>query len=368
LIINRAYIREVAQTGAAVTIMIAGIFIVVRLVRFLSKAASGEIPVDSIFLLLALKVVTFMDLILPLTLYAAILIVISRWIRDNEFTVLQACGFGLYQLLKPTLVLVVAVSAMVAAFSFYLTPRAIAYTNRIMEEAKTRTEISGVVPGVFSDRQGRGVYYVENISPDGKTLENVFVYGKTPGKEDVVVAKDGYQYVDEQTGDRFLVLRNGTRYEGVPGQADYTVLEYQTYALRIKTKVEFKATTSVKSMSTTALLHSKDPKAIPEWHWRMSKPVSVPILAILALRACAAAEGQDQSGHRIVVGSRPVRGDCGVPVHPARAQPVPVRIAAADPRCLGHADIRLVYRAYHSDPYAAGDGGAVGVVYVRDLH
>lgn len=283
MIINRAYIREVAQSGAAVTIMIAGIFVVVRLVRFLSKAAAGEIPVDSIFLLLALKVVTFIDLILPLTLYAAILIVINRWIRDNEYTVLQACGFGLYQLLKPTLALVLAVGAVVSAFSFYLTPRAMSYSNRIMEEAKNQTSISGVVPGVFSDRQGHGVYYVENISPDGKTLENVFVYGKTPTKEDVVVAKDGYQYVDQQTGDRFLVLRNGTRYEGVPGQADYTVLNFQTYALRVKTKVEFKATTSVKSMPTAQLLHTKGSRAVAEWQWRLSKPLSVPILALLAL-------------------------------------------------------------------------------------
>ncbi len=283
MIIDRAFIREVAHTSIAVTLVIVSILFVVRLVRFLSQAASGDIPVDSIFILLSLKIVTYMDLILPLMLYAAILMVMSRWIKDNEMTVLQACGIGLKHLLRPTLILTSVVTLIVAAFSFYLTPFSIATLNRIMEESKQRTEISSIVPGVFNDQQGRGVYYVERLGETEDTVSSIFVYGKSGQKEGVVVAEDGYQYVDEQTGDRFLVLKNGTRYEGIPGQADYSTLKYETYALRVKTNVEVNPPVSVKAMPTARLLESDLPRAIPEWHWRIAKPLVVPILSVLAL-------------------------------------------------------------------------------------
>jgi lipopolysaccharide export system permease protein len=284
LIINRAFIREVAQTSAGVTVVIVSIFVVIRLVRFLSKAASGDIPVDAIFTLLFLKVVAYVDLILPLMLFAAILMVMNRWVRDNELTVLYACGVGLRRLLRPTLWLAGGLTLIVAAFSFVLTPMSVEYETRIMEESKQRTEISGVVPGVFADRPGAGVYYVEKLGKeDEASLINIFVYGKTPKAEDVVIAKDGYQYVDEKTGDRFLVLRHGHRYEGTPGRGDYTVLEFETYALRIKTRVELKPVGSVKALPTTALIGVDRPEAVAELQWRLSKPISVPILAVLAL-------------------------------------------------------------------------------------
>ena len=44
MIINRAFIREVVTTAIAVTIIIITIFLVVRVMGFLSQAAEGLIP------------------------------------------------------------------------------------------------------------------------------------------------------------------------------------------------------------------------------------------------------------------------------------------------------------------------------------
>ena len=37
-------------------------------------------------------------------------------------------------------------------------------------------------------------------------------------------------------GDRFLVLDRGRRYEGTAGTAEYRIMEFDRYALRIETK------------------------------------------------------------------------------------------------------------------------------------
>ena len=83
MILRRALAREVLLTSFAVTAVIFCIFIVVRVLGFLRQAAEGVIPVDSIFILLFLKVIAYMDVILPLMMFVAIFFLISRCRRDN---------------------------------------------------------------------------------------------------------------------------------------------------------------------------------------------------------------------------------------------------------------------------------------------
>lgn len=284
MIIERALTREVVQTGGAVTLVLMSIFLVVRLVGFLREAAGGDIPVDSVLSLLLLKLVTYVDVILPLMLYIAVLMVLGRWNRDNELTVLAACGVGLGQLLRPLSFLMTGVAALVALFSLYLAPLSVRSAERIEQAYQQRSEITGVVPGVFMEtRRGTGVYFVERYDPSTDSYTNVFVYNSSFNKEGVVVAKTGFQRLDELTGDKFLVLRNGTRYEGNPGEPDYRVLEFERYAIRIEDSAPVEPVVPVKGMTNRELLATDEPRLATEFQWRLSKPVVIPALVLFAL-------------------------------------------------------------------------------------
>ncbi|MDH3637189.1 MAG: LPS export ABC transporter permease LptF [Gammaproteobacteria bacterium] len=284
MIVNRALIREVLYTSGAVTVVIVSIFLVVRMLGFLKEAAQGSIPVESVLILLILKLISYLDVVIPLMLYIAILMVLGRWNRDNEMTVLAACGIGLSNFLKPLAVLAALTAGLVATFSFYLGPLAVRAGHSIEQEFKQRSEISGVVPGVFMEtRSGGGVYFVERYDRDAGRYENVFVYKSSFKKEGVVVAKYGFQRIDELTGDPFLILRNGTRYEGNPGEPNYRVLDFETYALRIEQRNQISTILPVKGRSIGALMRSDHPQLVGEWHWRIAKVMVVPILALFAL-------------------------------------------------------------------------------------
>ncbi len=284
MIVDRALMREVTYTGTGVALVIVGVFLVVRLVRLLAAAAAGELPVDAIVMLLGLKMVSYMDVILPVIFYIAILMVMGRWIKDNEMTVLAACGVGLGRLLRPVLALVVVVSVTVGLFSMFLAPLADRNEQTIIEESKRQSQVSGVTPGVFNEvKGGKGVYYVEQLGFNENAVVNVFAYGQSFKREGVVMAKSGYQYVDEQTGDRFLVLKNGTRYEGVPGEAGYRIMEFESYALRVAVKPVVVPSLPVQALPTIELMGADDRRKIAELQWRISKPLTVPVLAILAL-------------------------------------------------------------------------------------
>jgi len=91
VIINRALVKEVLISTGAVATIILSIFLVGRSVQFLREAAQGSLPVDSVFVLLLLKMVTYLDVIIPLILFVAILMVLGRWYKDNEMTVGMWC-------------------------------------------------------------------------------------------------------------------------------------------------------------------------------------------------------------------------------------------------------------------------------------
>jgi lipopolysaccharide export system permease protein len=84
-------------------------------------------------------------------------------------------------------------------------------------------------------------------------------------------------------GDRFLVMLNGTRYEGVPGQADFKIVEFERYAMRIEPAELRQEQPNVKALSTIYLLQNLTAWNVSELEWRIGLPLSALILSLLAI-------------------------------------------------------------------------------------
>lgn len=132
-------------------------------------------------------------------------------------------------------------------------------------------------------RKGQGVYFVEQYDKEADRYEDIFVYKSSFGKEGVVVSKYALQRTDELTGDKFLVLTNGTRYEGQPGEPDYRIVDFETYALRIELEQAIPDIAPVKARPTTVIATDPHPALVGEWHWRLAKVLVVPVLGLFAL-------------------------------------------------------------------------------------
>lgn len=298
LIIDRALMREVLQTSMAVTLVFVSLFVVVSLVNVLAQAAMGEVPARIVFMLLGLQTVKMVGFLLPLALFVGILLTLGRWYRESEMTVLAACGIGLMHFVRPTLLLATGFALVAALFSFYLAPMSSGLITKLKSDTSGRYEAGGIIPGVFNDvRNGKGTYYVERIDKDQGTLGNIFVSTEQSGKEGVLVARSARQYTDKANGNQYLLLQDGTRYEGAPGQADYSIFQFEQYALRVEPPqardplIRFEALTTPQLLGLESEVDVRGEATIPhwrrglaaEWHWRLSKPVTLFLLALLAL-------------------------------------------------------------------------------------
>jgi lipopolysaccharide export system permease protein len=114
-------------------------------------------------------------------------------------------------------------------------------------------------------------------------MHNVMVQHRQPDKLGLISAESGYQTIESKSGDHFLVLVNGYRYQGMPGQADYRVSEFGEYALRIKEAEPSLEKRPWKGLPNQVLWESDDIRNQTELQVRLSQILALLVVALLAL-------------------------------------------------------------------------------------
>jgi len=281
MILHRALYREASTATTAIVVVLLIVLVFFGLTAILGRAARGDYAEQIVFALLGWQTLKRLDLLLPLGFYLGVLLTLSRWYRDNEMTVLAACGVGLLQLLRPVMVLAGAVALLTAIAAFYLTPLANRQLEVIKASSEQRPEFAGIAPGTFSESAGDGrILYAEAIAADG-TLQRVFL-SNLEERPRVVLARSGAPFTDPRTGERYVRLYDGWAYDGVPGQPDYQLMRFETYTARLESR-PLSVPAKLEGLPSRVLFRDTTRVAIAEWHWRLSKPILVFVLAAFAL-------------------------------------------------------------------------------------
>jgi lipopolysaccharide export system permease protein len=98
-----------------------------------------------------------------------------------------------------------------------------------------------------------------------------------------VVAKEGTTVIDSH-GDKFLVMSKGRRYDGIGGEPEFRVMEFEHYGVLVSHQSQAVAgDKSARSLSTPALLADMSPSNRGELLWRVSLPLMCMMLLLLAI-------------------------------------------------------------------------------------
>ncbi|MDH5536620.1 MAG: LPS export ABC transporter permease LptF, partial [Betaproteobacteria bacterium] len=235
MIFHKALLREISTVALATFFVLLGITITTQVVRLLGQAASGAITTTGVVALLGFTLVSYLPVLLSLTLFIAVLMTLTRSYRDSEMVVWFSCGVSLTQWIRPVVTFAAPLVFTIGLLSLALSPWAVSKAEEFRRLMDSRDDVSAISPGVFREsRQADRVYFVEEVSGSENLVGNVFVSSTEQRKSGVMVARNGFQETMEN-GDRFLVLLNGRRYEGEAGTADYKISEFERYAMRIET-------------------------------------------------------------------------------------------------------------------------------------
>ncbi len=282
--LDRYLRKEVLANLFGVLTVLLLIFLGNRFVRFLGDALDGDLAQDTILTVLLLKLVSALVVIVPLALYLAILLGFGRLYRDNEMTAMLASGISPLRMAKGLLWLVVPVAIIIGVLSLELSPWAEEQVERIQDEVRARTELPGLSAGRFiEDKSGNGVLYIDSINDDSATLRDIFAQWRTDGRLATVSAKRGYVKVDEAYDARYLVLEDGFRYEGEPGEIDFRMIRFQRHTIYLEPRPIQASQRRNKALSTSELLQLSSLSAHAELQRRLSMPIATVLLALLAL-------------------------------------------------------------------------------------
>ncbi|MES2016165.1 MAG: LPS export ABC transporter permease LptF [Pseudomonadota bacterium] len=284
MIFQRALQRELAASAGATFTVLFSILVTWTLISILGKAAGGKVASGDVIALIMFAMLNYLPTVLTLTSFISVLTVVTRSYRDSEMVVWFASGLSLVRWIRPVLGFGLPLVILVGSMSLFVTPWAKMKSAEYVQRFEKREDLKKVSPGQFKESSSSNrVFFVESVSGESTVVQNVFVNTVEGKVSTVVVAKEGVIEGDGKGGS-FLVLKNGRRYQGTPGQADFQAMEFERYSMRVATKT---AVTGVdlpnNATSTLALITTPTRGARGELLYRIGAPITCLLLILLAI-------------------------------------------------------------------------------------
>ncbi len=299
-IIDRYLLRETLKGLFAILAVLLLILLSNAFISNLRRVAVGALTQDVILDLLGLETLRLLGVLLPAAYFFSILYTLGRMYRDNEVTALSSCGLGTFRIYRSFFYAMLPLAGLVAWMTLAVMPWANQYIEEIRHAQKSEADIANMAAGRFNEfSKGDLVFYVEDLLPS-KRMHNVFVQNRQHGTVGLITAEEGYQYVDEQTKDRFVVLLRGQRYEGIPGNPDYSVSDFGKYAVRILQEEQGPTRLRYKSRPTGSLWKTDNIRDSAELQYRLAFPLAVVVFTLVSVPLSRSAPRQGMYGRLFI--------------------------------------------------------------------
>ena len=280
-LLNRYILRETFSSCLLVTFVLFAILMSNQFAEILDDAATSQLPKDAVFAVLSLTSLQYITFLLPIGLFLGIMLALARFNRDSEMAAMASCGVGPARLLGPISVLTVLLAVTVAWLALVRTPDASRQIEEIKVQAREDLEIGVLESGVFtSPDSGDTIVYAQDVA--GDEIYDVFIEHKDGDRVIVILADRGERRQNEVDGQLTFVLYNGRRYEGIPGEESFRIIEFGEHGMPVRVD-QPEEEQPVETKSVEALLTSSEPADRAELQWRLSAPFSLFVLALVAV-------------------------------------------------------------------------------------
>jgi lipopolysaccharide export system permease protein len=186
------------------------------------------------FLYLALLTVPrFLDVVLPIGAFIAVLFTFNRMIAESEMVIMRAAGLGPWALARPVMILAVIAFSFLMSLSLYFLPVANREFKDVLFEIRNRF-VSGLIQeGTFTTISNKLTIYVKRRESDGELSGILINDSRDPQRPITVLAERG-AVVDVAGGSR-IVLLNGEREQYNRASKKLSVLTFARYTLDLDT-------------------------------------------------------------------------------------------------------------------------------------
>lgn len=282
-IIDHYLIREVVHPLLGIFTALMVIFITYSLSRFLVDADAGLLQAAEVAQLTLFKAVISLDVLLPLSLFLAVMTGLGRLYTDSEIYAMRASGISEARLLRPLMRLALVLAVVVTALSTWTRPWAYAQLYTLKATAEASAETGRIREARFYDfSENKRTVFIEHIAKNGRDLDGIFVRTRKDKDLQVITATKGvFDYLYKPMFSR-LQLMDARVLRKVYDGTDLSA-RFGTFTLWLPVGTPKPPGYEVKSATTNHLRQSSDPADRAEFQWRWSTPVSALLLALAAI-------------------------------------------------------------------------------------
>ncbi len=287
MIFYKYLFKEIAKTQVVILIILLTIFICQSLIRLISRAAVGSLPVELVSSLALYAIPEIALIMIPLTLFLAILLTLGRICSDSEMVVLRSVGFSPVNVMAVTLVLATITAFITGWNSVHLIPQAAQAREELQQDAQNNPQFLPIESGRFVTLGDRFTVYIDEVGgdEDEKTVERIYVMD-APFASDggaITLAKRGYLQTDAENV-RWLYLFDGKRYEASSNAENYRRVNFTEFKAPVtRGPVAAQEDSSKDTLSTAQLMQSERLDYQVEAQWRISSIFAVFVLSMVAV-------------------------------------------------------------------------------------
>lgn len=207
MILRRYMTQQVASTTALVLGFLVVMMLGGRLIRYFGIAAEGNLDISLLFTIIGYNLPYFLELILPLAFFIALMLVFGRLYVDQEMAVINASGVSRGKLGRLMTPLILALFVGEAALSIVGKPWGVRSSESVWQQQALTSAFDLIRPNQFIS-SGNYHLYVGSLSDDKKQLQDVILIQSEPkakGSAAKNAAVDVNNNIDPKTAEQLNI-------------------------------------------------------------------------------------------------------------------------------------------------------------------
>ncbi len=290
-------LRQVAIAAGVITLSLTFIVWITQSLKLVDFIVNRGIPASTFIYLAFLTLPGLLPVILPLTVFAAVLFVFYRMNADSELVIMHSGGFSSSQIGKSSLIFAMAATLFTYSLTLHFAPMSYKAFKNLQFTLRNDYSLTLLEEGVFTQVSKGITVFIRERKNDG-SLHGILVHDNRNIYQPItILAESGYLTLDQ--GSPVISVTKGSRQVVNTKTNSLSMLYFDSYTLNLNQLMNSEAATrtaDAKEMSTADLLNP--PPQLDERtqlryqsiaHQRIISPLSIlafTLIALVAFRNC----------------------------------------------------------------------------------
>ncbi|MEM7617676.1 MAG: LPS export ABC transporter permease LptF, partial [Pseudomonadota bacterium] len=232
MIYERYILNNLLKSTLLFTITLTLVIWLVQSLRFIDLIVNkGLYFIDFIFLS-SLIIPSLILVILPISLFSAMIFIYNKLISESELIVMRSSGLSHFQLAKPAIITACLVTIFGYLISLYVMPATFrAFKDK---QAFIRDNYASLLfrEKVFNSLTPEITIYIDNREYDG-SFKGILVHDNRNAKHPVTMMAEEGKLIQDEQGNNIFNLLNGNRQEINRNNGQLSLLNFSQYNLDI---------------------------------------------------------------------------------------------------------------------------------------